>query len=159
MRNLLWISLFFVGLIAAGLIGHWVLSNGSAVAANAPGRTDAVRYHIADFAEITPVVCPCGLSRRAFIDVAQFPGTIHRTEIRDTAKSHYHERLTETYYVLECQPGAMMELDGKLIPVHSGMCIVIPPGVRHRAVGHMTLLIVVLPKPKFDQTDEIVVDD
>ena len=113
------------------------------------------RYRIADFDQISPVVCPCGLARRALVDAPEFPGTIHRTEIRGAAKTHYHQRLTETYYILECQPDAKMELDAQLLPIHPGMCIVIPPGVRHRAVGHMTVLIVVLPK--FDPTDEIVV--
>jgi len=123
--------------------------------ANSP-RTASAKYQVADFAEIPAVTCPCGLARRALADVSQFPGTIHRTEIRNEAKTHFHERLTETYYILECQPGAAMELDGELLAVHSGMCIVIPPGVRHRAIGHMTVLNIVLPK--FDPTDEIVVD-
>jgi hypothetical protein len=35
------------------------------------------------------------------------------------------------------------------------MCILIPPEVRHRAVGHMTVLIIVFPK--FDPDDEIIV--
>ena len=118
---------------------------------------DTVRYHVADFVEIPPVVCPCGLARRALANVPQFPGTIHRTEIYNEAKAHFHERLTETYYILECQPGAMMELDGQLLPIHPGMCIVIPPGVRHRAIGHLTILNIVLPK--FDPTDEVVVDN
>ena len=33
-----------------------------------------------------------------------------------------------------------------------GMCVMIPPGVRHRAIGEMKVLIVVLPK--FDPVDE-----
>jgi mannose-6-phosphate isomerase-like protein (cupin superfamily) len=115
------------------------------------------RYRIADFNEISPVVCPCGLARRALVDTPEFPGTIHRTEIRGAAKTHYHQRLTETYYILECQPDAKMELDDRLLPIHPGMCIVIPPGVRHRAVGHMTVLIIVLPK--FDPADEVVVEE
>ncbi len=45
-----------------------------------------------------------------------------------------------------------MQLDDELIPVHAGMSIVIPPGVRHRAVGTMKVLIVVLPK--FNPADE-----
>jgi mannose-6-phosphate isomerase-like protein (cupin superfamily) len=43
-------------------------------------------------------------------------------------------------------------LDDDLVPVKQGMCILIRPGVRHRAVGRMKVLIVVLPK--FDPTDE-----
>ena len=110
------------------------------------------RYHVADFSEIDGVSCPCGVARRAFADVDEFPGTVHVTEISADARLHYHKRLTETYYFLECRDDAQMQLDDDLIPVKPGMCIVIPPGVRHRAVGTMKVLIVVLPK--FDPADE-----
>jgi mannose-6-phosphate isomerase-like protein (cupin superfamily) len=109
-------------------------------------------YHLADFSRIPGVPCPCGTARRAFYEVEEFPGTIHVTEISADAKRHYHKKLTETYYFLECGPDAKMELDGELIPVKPGVCIMIPPGVRHRAVGRMRVLIVVLPK--FDPEDE-----
>jgi len=112
------------------------------------------RYRIVDFDEIPGVECPCGIARRALVDVPEFPGTIHRTEITADAKLHYHRRLAETYYVLQCAPDAKMQLDDDLVPIHPGTCIFIPPGVRHRAVGRMTVLIVVLPK--FDPEDEVV---
>lgn len=112
----------------------------------------ARRYRIVDFADIPSVPCPCGAARRAFTDVQGFPATLHVTEITEDAQVHYHKRLTETYYFLECQPDARMQLDGELIPVRPGMCILIPPGVRHRAVGRMKVLIVALPK--FDPADE-----
>ena len=110
------------------------------------------RYHVADFDEIPGVPCPCGTAHRAFADVAEFPGTVHVTEIAIDARRHYHRCLTETYYVLECGCDARMELDDDLIPVKPGSCIMIPPGVRHRAVGRMKVLILVLPK--FDPHDE-----
>ena len=43
------------------------------------------------------------------------------------------------------------------LPVAPGTCIFIPPGVRHRAVGEMTVLIVVLPK--FDPDDEVIMEE
>ena len=110
------------------------------------------RYHLADFADIQGVPCPCGIARRAFQGVSEFPGTMHVTEISDSAKNHYHKTLTETYYFLECESDAKMELDDEIIPVHPGVAIVIPPGVRHRALGTMKVLIVVLPE--FDPADE-----
>lgn len=115
------------------------------------------RYHLVDFDRIAGVACPCGTARRALVDVEDFPGTIHRTEISAAARAHYHRRLTETYYILECGPDAKMQLDDELIPVKAGVCIVIPPGVVHRAVGNMKVLIVVLPK--FDPADEFLVDE
>jgi mannose-6-phosphate isomerase-like protein (cupin superfamily) len=109
-------------------------------------------YQVVDFAQVRGVACPCGIARRAFADVADFPGTVHVTEISADAKRHYHRRLTETYFILECGDGAAMQLDEDLVPVRPGVCILIPPGVRHRAVGRMKVLIVVLPK--FDPEDE-----
>ena len=74
------------------------------------------------------------------------------TSISVDAQAHYHRRLTETYFILECGPDAQIELDDDVVPVRPGMCIMIPPGVRHRAVGEMKVLIIVLPK--FDPSDE-----
>lgn len=109
-------------------------------------------YEIADFSAIPGVPCPCGTARRAFGDVADFPGTIHLTSISSDARAHYHKRLTETYVFLECGPDAAMDLDGERIPVRAGMSVLIRPGTRHRAVGEMQVLIVCLPK--FDAEDE-----
>jgi mannose-6-phosphate isomerase-like protein (cupin superfamily) len=109
-------------------------------------------YRVVDFAAIPGVPCPCGTARRAFADEPDYPATIHVTEIAADAALHYHRRLTETYYVLECGPDARMQLDNDLIPLRPGLCVLIPPGVRHRAVGRMKVLIVVLPK--FDVEDE-----
>jgi quercetin dioxygenase-like cupin family protein len=116
------------------------------------GATMPSAFEIADFAQIPGTPCPCGTARRAFNDVADYPGTIHVTEIDEDAKVHYHRKLTETYYFLECGPDAQMELNGERIPVKPGMCVMIRPGTRHRAVGRMKVLIVVLPK--FDPADE-----
>jgi mannose-6-phosphate isomerase-like protein (cupin superfamily) len=84
--------------------------------------------------------------------VSEFPGTVHVTDISADAVTHYHKTLTETYYFLECNDGAAMELNGERINVQPGRCIVIPPGVRHRAVGQMKVLIIALPN--FDPNDE-----
>ena len=109
-------------------------------------------YELVDFASLPGVPCPCGTARRAVADLADYPGTIHATEISEDAHLHYHKRLTETYYFLECGPDAQMQLDDELIPVRPGICILIRPGTRHRAVGKMKVLIVCLPK--FDPADE-----
>lgn len=113
-----------------------------------------MKARIVDFANIPGVPCPCGTARRAFADVPEFPATVHVTEIKLDADKHYHKQLTEVYYFLECGPGAQMELDDQTIPVHPGMCILIPPGVRHRAIGLMKVLIVA--QPKFDPADEFL---
>jgi len=114
--------------------------------------TDQQGYEVVDFGDVPGVHCPCGVARRAFADVADFPGTIHVTEISTEAKVHYHKRLTETYFFLDCGPDAQMQLDDDRIDVRPGMCILVRPGTRHRAVGQMRVLILVLPK--FDPDDE-----
>jgi mannose-6-phosphate isomerase-like protein (cupin superfamily) len=95
------------------------------------------------------------MAHRAFIDQTDYPATVHRTEITGEARPHYHRVLTETYYVLACEPEAQIELDQELIRVRPGFCVLIPPGVVHRAIGRMTVLIFVIPK--FDPADEVLV--
>ncbi len=121
---------------------------------NRSGRTEATgrRYEVVDFDQLPAVPCPCGLARRAFTEVDDFPGTVHVTEIAADARLHFHKRLTETYYILECAPGAALQLDEEVLSVRPGMCVLIRPGVRHRAIGRMRVLILVLPK--FDPKDE-----
>jgi len=109
-------------------------------------------YELVDFVDIPKTACPCGQARRAFADVEDFPGTIHVTEISSDARLHYHKELTETYYFLNCEPDAKMQLDDQVIDVRPGVCVMIRPGTRHRAIGKMTVLIVVFPK--FDPGDE-----
>jgi hypothetical protein len=66
------------------------------------------RYRMVRFSELSGVECPCGIAHRAFHDFPEFPGTVHVTDISIDAKLHYHRKLTETYYFLECEPGARM---------------------------------------------------
>lgn len=112
-------------------------------------------YEIADFSKIEGVPCPCGTARRAFAEIEDFPGTVHVTEISTDAQTHYHKTLTETYYFLECDEDAKMQLNDEIISVRPGMSIMIRPGTHHRAIGKMKVLIIVLPK--FDPTDEFLV--
>jgi mannose-6-phosphate isomerase-like protein (cupin superfamily) len=114
-------------------------------------------YEVVDFNQIDPVACPCGQARRAFAATPDLSFTLHRTEISLDAALHYHDRITETYYFLECGPDARMQLNGDIIPVHPSMAIAIRPGTRHRALGRMTVLIIAWPK--FDPRDEHVVED
>lgn len=113
------------------------------------------KYRMVNFSDIPGVPCPCGTAHRAFDDFPEFPGTVHVTEIKVDAELHFHKKLTETYFFLECEPDARMQLDEDTVAVAPGTCIVIPPGVRHRAIGKMKVLIIVLPK--FDASDEWVV--
>lgn len=109
-------------------------------------------YELVEFSQLPAVPCPCGHARRGLLDVDDFPGSLHVTEIAHDAQLHYHRRLTETYYILECESDARMQLDDELVSLRPGTAIMIRPGTRHRAIGKMKVLIVVLPK--FDPEDE-----
>ena len=117
-----------------------------------PQPTTDRRYEIVDFPELPGTECPCGTARRAFGAASDFPATIHQTEISLDAQAHYHKRLTEVYYILECEPDAQLQLDGELVPLAPGRAILIRAGVRHRAIGRMKVLVIV--SPKFDPADE-----
>jgi mannose-6-phosphate isomerase-like protein (cupin superfamily) len=108
-------------------------------------------YEIVELGALPGLACPCGTARRAFADVDS-PLTFHLTDISADAQLHYHQWHTETYYFLSCESGAQLQLDNELIPVRPGLCVLIPPGVRHRAIGKMQVLIVSVPK--FDPADE-----
>ena len=116
---------------------------------------DPPAYEVRHFEEVEAVECPCGLARRAWADAADFPATVHQTEITLDARPHRHARQTECYVVLDCGPDAAMELDGQRVPVRIGTTVLIRPGCVHRAVGEMRVLVVCVPK--FDAGDEEVV--
>jgi mannose-6-phosphate isomerase-like protein (cupin superfamily) len=107
-------------------------------------------YRIAQMDEIEPVACPCGLSRRAFADADNPVATLHLTDISETARAHYHTRLTELYLILEGE--GHMELDGKPVAVRPMTAVLVEPYCRHRAVGKLRCAIV--PVPAFDPDDE-----
>lgn len=110
------------------------------------------RWKTEYLSELPGMECPCGIARRGFSDCDALPGTVHLTEIHLDAKSHYHKRLAETYVVLECEAGAELELDGERIALQPLQAVFIPPGVRHRAIGRMRVLL--FCTPKFDPSDE-----
>ena len=109
-------------------------------------------WTVVDFDQVPAIPCSCGQAQRALGELADFPGSLHRVTIDGSARTHYHRHHTETYYVLACEPDARLELDEQWISLKPGLCIVIPPLVRHRAVGRMTILNLVVPP--FDPEDE-----
>ena len=123
-----------------------------AKASVAAGAEAASKPDVIDLPKLAPIACPCGTARRGFADRDDFPATVHLTEIDEDARPHFHRRQTEVYVVLECDAGATIELDGQSRAVQPLSAILIPPGVVHRAVGKMKVLIYCTPK--FDPSDE-----
>lgn len=114
--------------------------------------TTNVGFHVVDYNSLPGIACPCGTARRGLMDIDSVPYSLHVTQIEATAKTHYHKRLTETYFILECGEDAYLELNGECVPAVPNMAFAIHPGTRHRAVGKMKVLIVA--SPKFDPADE-----
>ena len=109
-----------------------------------------MNYQITRLSELEPVHCPCGTTRRAFLEDPDGVASIHLVDISQTSRSHYHKKLTEIYYILE--GGGHMELAGQRHEVQAGDAILIKAGCRHRAIGRMKVLNV--PIPAFDMNDE-----
>ena len=107
-------------------------------------------YRIADLNAVTAIACPCGTTRRTFLDDPDRVASLHVVEVTVDARTHYHRQTTEIYYVLEGR--GRIELDGDSFSVCPGTAILIKPGCRHRAVGDLKILNV--PIPAFDPDDE-----
>jgi mannose-6-phosphate isomerase-like protein (cupin superfamily) len=108
----------------------------------------------ADFSQIAPVPCPCGQAQRGLMTPENQLCSLHTVEISINARTHYHRDHVEVYYFLE--GAGELELDGVLHPLRPGQAVLIPTGVRHRAVvppgGRMRILNYVTPP--FDVADE-----
>ena len=107
---------------------------------------------VVDLGALDPVRCPCGRARRAFADVPDAPASVLRVEIEADARSHDPREHPGIDDVLEGAAGAAVGPGGERVAVGPGGAAPIPPGVRHRAVGRMTILDVVVPP--FDPADE-----
>jgi mannose-6-phosphate isomerase-like protein (cupin superfamily) len=112
--------------------------------------TESQAFQIVNVAELTPVECPCGETRRAFVEDLNGVASLHVVDISVSARTHYHKRLTEIYYILQGE--GHIELDGEIHTVRPGDAILIKPGCRHRAIGRMKVLNV--PIPAYDIDDE-----
>jgi mannose-6-phosphate isomerase-like protein (cupin superfamily) len=108
------------------------------------------RFRLAYMPSVAASPCPCGRSRRAFMDDPDRTASLHVLTVCRSSRVHYHRRLTELYFVLKGR--GHMELDGARYRIRPGSAVLIKPGCRHRAVGRLTILNV--PVPAFDPADE-----
>jgi len=107
-------------------------------------------YVVRTPAEVPPVPCPCGASRRIITGLDTDKASFHIVDIRQDSRKHYHKKLTEIYYVLEGE--GRLEADDDVVPLSPGTTVMIKPGTRHRAVGALRIVNVVVPA--FDEKDE-----
>lgn len=99
---------------------------------------------------LSPISCPCGTTRRAFVDDPARTASLHLLQVEEDAQVHYHKKISEIYLILEGE--GFMELDGQRVPVKPLSAILIKPGCRHRAVGNLRVAITAIPT--FDPQDE-----
>jgi len=107
-------------------------------------------YLLAQLDGLPPTPCPCGSARRAFALPGETAASVHLVEILEDARPHYHQRMTEIYLVLDGE--GELELDGERLPVKPLTAVYLKPGCRHRAIGKLRILNLVIPA--FDPADE-----
>ncbi|MBI4605846.1 MAG: cupin domain-containing protein [Planctomycetes bacterium] len=105
-----------------------------------------------DPAEVKPWAETCGQIRCLIEEKDGAAGEVHHVEIHD-AKLHYHERTDEFYYVIDGQ--GTMVLDGEVIELHRGVVVYVPRGVRHKAIGDLTVLTVCVPRGVLGDVHEV----
>lgn len=108
------------------------------------------KYVVQQLESLDPIKCPCGFTRRAFVDDPDQKASLHLLEVHVDAQVHYHKKITEIYLILEGE--GHMELDGDIVPLQPMTGIMIKPGCRHRAVGDLKIAIIAMPT--FDPEDE-----
>jgi mannose-6-phosphate isomerase-like protein (cupin superfamily) len=100
------------------------------------------RFLRRDVSDVRPWAETCGQIRCLVEEKDGAAGEVHHVQIHD-ARLHYHERTDEFYYVLAGR-GAMA-LDGEEVELHPGVVVYVPRGVKHKAWGDLTVLVVCVP--------------
>ena len=99
-------------------------------------------YTIKHLQEIPEARGNCGF-RRPLLEAEEFDAATFTWLRVDNAREHYHQRITEFYYVLEGE-GAL-KIDGQEVAVAPGTLVRIEPGTRHQALGSFRALLVATP--------------
>lgn len=112
----------------------------------------ATRFLRRDPAEVAPWAETCGQIRALIEEKDGAAAEVHHVEI-DHAKLHYHERTDEIYYVID-GTGTMI-LDEHEIELHKGVVVYVPRGIRHKAIGKLTILTVCIPRGVLGDVHEL----
>jgi mannose-6-phosphate isomerase-like protein (cupin superfamily) len=112
----------------------------------------ATKFLRRDPAEVEPWAETCGQIRPLVEAKDGAAAEVHQVEI-DRAKLHYHERTDEFYYIIDGE-GTML-LDDEEIELHRGVVVYVPRGVKHKAIGKLTVLTVCIPRGVMDDIIEL----
>jgi mannose-6-phosphate isomerase-like protein (cupin superfamily) len=105
-----------------------------------------------DPAEVQPWAETCGQIRPLIEEADGAAAEVHHVEI-DHAKLHFHARTDEFYYVID-GVGTMV-LDDETIELHRGVVVYVPRGVKHKAIGKLTVLTVCIPRGVLNDVHEL----
>ncbi len=114
--------------------------------------TATTRYLRRDPQDIQPWAETCGQIRCLVEEKDAAAAEVQMVEIHD-AKLHYHERTDEFYYIIAGQ--GTMRVDDDEIELHPGVVVYIPRGVKHKAIGKLTVLTVCIPRGVFQDVHEL----
>ena len=114
--------------------------------------TAATRFLRRDPADVQPWPETCGEIRPLIEEKDGACAEVHHVRIHD-AKLHYHERTDEFYYVIDGR--GTMVLDDEEIERHPGVVVYVPRGVKHKAVGRLTVLTVCIPRGVLHDVHEL----
>jgi mannose-6-phosphate isomerase-like protein (cupin superfamily) len=110
------------------------------------------RFLRRDPAEVKPWMETCGEIRCLIEEKDGAAGEVHHVKIQD-AKLHYHAHTDEFYYVIAGD--GTMTLDGEEMELHPGVVVYVPRGVRHKAQGDLTVLVVCVPAGVLNDIHEV----
>jgi mannose-6-phosphate isomerase-like protein (cupin superfamily) len=102
--------------------------------------------------EVEPWRETCGQIRCLIEEKDEAAAEVHHVEIQD-AKLHYHERTDEVYYIIDGE--GTMVLDDEQIELHKGVVVYVPRGVKHKAIGRLTVLTVCIPRGVLGDVHEV----
>ena len=114
--------------------------------------TVTARFLRRDPAEVEPWAETCGQIRPLIEAADGAAAEVHHVEI-EAAKLHYHAKTDEIYYII-AGSGTML-LDDEEIELHEGVVVYVPRGVKHKAVGDLTVLTVCIPRGVLHDVHEL----
>jgi mannose-6-phosphate isomerase-like protein (cupin superfamily) len=105
-----------------------------------------------DVADAQPWAETCGQIRPLLEEKDGAAAEVHHLQITN-AKLHYHQRTDEIYYVLAGQ--GRMRLDDAEIELHKDVVVYVPRGMKHKAWGDLTVLVVCIPRGVLSDVHEL----
>ena|SRR2546423_9838194 len=102
--------------------------------------------------DVKPWAETCGQIRPLIEEKDGAAAEVHHLQIT-SAKLHYHQRTDEIYYVLDGQ--GSMQLDDNEIELRKDVVVYVPRGVKHRAWGNLTVLVVCIPRGVLNDVHEL----